>query len=190
MDAYVLGVATPMDNLSTSQLFADPLYQDGQLVTIANIPLVYRSSPNGEGRIRRVGLRWFCAVRDATTPWIARLVMDNCGLLHEFPVYNICVPPGYPMPRTVAEANDYLDDVRSRRGNAVGEIFGDALLIHFQIPRLGCSVTLDVRRGDGDARSWADILEQTPSCYEYAPSSTGVKNRMLMMARPNGRGGI
>ena len=177
-----------MDQRSTTELLADPDYYSDMIATIPNIRLSYQDS-DGNRRVRCVGIRWF-RPGDGNAAAVVRLVADNCGLEHEFPVREIIVPQAHWPPSSVMQADRYLCCLEHRQGNAVAEIAGDALRIHFRIDGSligGFDLTLDVRRPDHDRRPWSDILDNTPCISEYTPPKHYESERSMMHLRALGR---
>ena len=164
---------------SIAQLLDTEWYYKAIIVMHANIPLHFATGIVGEGgaperRIRRVGLRWVNSTAYVGVPWVVRLVVDNCGLENECPVWNIHLPAGAAPATDIEQVSQVMNDLmRYIKGRyVIGEIQGDALLMHFAVPRLGdlqARLTLDVRRKEGDQRPWLEILETTPSATGHAP---------------------
>ena len=195
--------AADVDSLSISQLLDTEWYYFATIVMYANIPLHFATRVTGEGgapeeRIRRVGLRWVQSTDYPGAPWVVRLVVDNCGLENECPVSNIHLPTGDEVATDIARVSGVMNVLMhySRDRPVIGEIKGDALLMHFtafQDADVPVRITLDVRRRKGDRRPWLEILETTPSATGYAPLRyaevlNGVMSGALGAARAGRRG--
>jgi hypothetical protein len=161
--------AGPHARPSITQLLGREEYCNALVMLIANVRLRYRGM-GGEGRVRRVGLRWF--VDPSRAPWVVRLVVDNCGLDNEFPVVGIHLRQGEDPVEDVGDAHEIMllvqDYVAQEDGPVTVRIDGNALLIGFpELQEYGSPfpVTLDVRRTDGDG-PWEAILDQTPGISE------------------------
>ena len=90
--------------MTTTQLLGTREYCYAIVTGRANISLSYLSrdgAGNPVERLRRVGVRWFESGVVDGAPWVVRLVVDNCGMSNEYPVFNIVSQQG-----AVADTDD------------------------------------------------------------------------------------